>query len=117
MLREGLRRLDLLRQSRAWRTARNLPAGALRRVRVRNAALNAARYALGLDENDLKAWARQARSASGWLADHVDAAVAEQLAGRAWKAVAGYLFGGKGRPAPAHRLAPTLRLPHRMPVP
>jgi hypothetical protein len=98
VLREGLRRLDLLRQSRAWRAARSLPASTPQQVRIRNRALNAARVAHGLDENDLKAWARQARWASGWLAEHVDAAVAEQLAGRAWKAVAGHVFDGKGRP-------------------
>jgi hypothetical protein len=56
------------------------------------------RVAHGLGENDRKAWSRQARSASGWLAEHVDAAVAEQLAGRAWAALAGHLFDGKGRP-------------------
>src|SRR5437879_5967176 len=48
--------------------------------------------------HDLKAWARQARSASGWLAEHIDAAVAEQLAGRAWRAIARHVFDGGGRP-------------------
>ena len=121
-VREALRRLSLLRQSRAWRTARTMPTRTPAEVKARNAAGAAARRVHELTEADLASYARQARNASGWMTDHLDSAVAEGLGRRVWESVAKHLFNGgsrsspprPGRSSPPGRCGPDrCRAPHR----
>ena len=80
---EGLRRLKLYRESRAFRAARQLPHSTPEQVKLRNAALDAARVAVGLTEQSVQQWAGAGRKESGWIAQHLDATAVNLLAERA----------------------------------
>lgn len=97
-VREGLRRLDLMRQSKAWRKARSMPHTTPAQVKARNKALNQVREVHGVTEADLRTYATETRLKSGWMSDHIDSQVASNLGSRAWESLAGHLFNGKGRP-------------------
>lgn len=90
-LGESLRRLALLRQSKAYRAARKMP-----KSRARTAAFSAARQAHGFREYDLHAYAAQFNHC--WIGDHLDIHVIQKLATRAFGAADRYAFGKAGRP-------------------
>jgi len=94
-LSESLRRLALLRQSKAYQAARNLPKGP-RKARARNLAFRKANGAVGFREYDSHAYAKQFNHA--WTGNHLDINTIQKLATRAFKAAQQHSFGRRGRP-------------------
>ena len=90
-LGESLKRLGLLRQSKAYQVARRLPKG-----KPRSEAFRKANSAVGFREYDLHAYARQFNHS--WLGEHLDINTIQKLATRAFQAVQQYAFGKRGRP-------------------
>jgi len=98
-LAEGLRRLALLRQSRAYQEARSLPKGqrGSEAAKARSAAFRLADEQSGFREYDLHAWAAE-HVAHEWLGKHLDINTVQKIATRAFRAVREYSVGKKGRP-------------------
>lgn len=92
LLGEGLRRLELMRESHAFRDA-----CAMRRGRKRTAAFRGLRERFGLRRYDLYYWGSRKVTRS-WLGTHLDAHVVQTLAGRAHTAVIKFGVGRAGRP-------------------
>lgn len=90
-LGESLKRLDLLRQSEAYRAAKKLPKG-----RVRTQAFRDANEAVAFREYDLHAYATQFNHC--WIGEHLDINSIQKLATRAFRAAQQYGFGKRGRP-------------------
>src|SRR6266513_162851 len=82
VLSEGQRRLRRMRDDPAWQAARALPRT---RKHERAAAFRALREQYGFSENALHEYAKRARQA--WIADHLDAVLAQTLASRAYDAL------------------------------
>ena len=97
-LGESLRRLALLRQSKAYRTACRMPKGKKNRkqAQARVQAFRDARRAVGFSEYDLHAYAAQFNHC--WLGQHLDINTIQKLATRAFNAVEQYAYGKRGRP-------------------
>jgi transposase len=91
-LRESLRRLDLMRESKAYQAARELPKG-----KLRNAAFTAARKDHGFRKYDIHPFAAKTCKAC-WIGDHLDAFTIQKIASRAFGAVEQHAYGGRGRP-------------------
>ena len=91
-LGEALRRLTLMRERKAYQTARKLPAGGGRR-----AAFHDLQQSLGFSEYGLHAWATCYVSHT-LIGDHLDANTVQTIATRAFRAVQQYGFGVRGRP-------------------
>jgi transposase len=94
-LGESLKRLALLRQSKAYQAARKLPQGP-KKAKARALAFREANAAAGFREYDLHAYAAQFNHC--WLGDHLDINTIQKLATRAFKAVQQHSFGRRGRP-------------------
>ena len=92
VLQEALRRLDLMRQSKAWHAARGMPKG-----KARTGAFNACNARFGFAEYALQAEATKHKNAAGF-ADRLGAHETQKLASRVWNAVSEYAFGQRGRP-------------------
>ncbi len=82
VLSEGQRRLRHMRADPAWQAARALPRS---RKQERAAAFRALREQYGFSEYGLHRFAKGARQA--WLAEHLDAVLAQTLATRAYQAL------------------------------
>src|SRR6266699_7147561 len=82
VLSEGQRRLRRMRADPAWQAARALPRA---RKHERAAAFRALREQYGFSEYGLHMYAKRARQA--WIADHLDAVLAQTLASRAYDAL------------------------------
>ena len=82
-LGEARTRWFLVKQSRAYQHARTLP----KKTPERTEAFTVARRAQGFTEAALQAYAKECRHASGWIEEHLDAPVCQQLATRAYRAV------------------------------
>lgn len=97
-LGESLKRLRLLRQSRAYRAACRMPRGKRKSKerKARAAAFRAANGSVGFREYDLHAYAKQFNHS--WLGDHLDINTIQKVATRAFKSVQGYGFGLRGKP-------------------
>jgi putative transposase len=104
-LGESLKRLGLLRQSKAYQAAQKMPRGktgkgATRKQRemakARAGAFREANAAVGFREYELHAYAKQFNHC--WLGEHLDINTIQKLATRAFKAVQQYSFGKRGRP-------------------
>lgn len=98
-LAESLRRLDLLRQSRAYQKALSGPLGqsGSEAGKTRAAAFRQADEQCGFREYDLHAWATE-HIAHQWLGKHLDINTIQKLATRAFQAVRQYALGRRGRP-------------------
>jgi len=96
VLGESLKRLALLRQSKAFQAARAMPKRSKEQQRERAAAFRALDVRFRLREYDLHGYA--ARFGRSWLGEHLDANTIQTIASRAWNAVRQYQFGGRGRP-------------------
>jgi len=94
-LGESLKRLALLRQSKAYQAARKLPKGS-KKAKTRAHAFRKANAAAGFREYDLHAYAKQFNHA--WTGEHLDINAIQKLATRAFKAVQQHSFGRRGRP-------------------
>ncbi len=82
VLSEGQRRLQRMRDDPAWQAARALPPT---HKHERAAAFRALREQYGFSEYALHVSAKRARQA--WIADHLDAVLAQTLATRAYHAL------------------------------
>ncbi|HEX4205254.1 MAG TPA: hypothetical protein VHZ51_13900, partial [Ktedonobacteraceae bacterium] len=82
VLGEGQRRLRQMRADPAWLAARAIPRT---QQQERHAAFSALRQKSGFSEYALHTYARTARVC--WLADHLDAVLAQTLASRAYHAL------------------------------
>src|SRR6266567_4315763 len=82
VLSEGWRRLQRMREDPAWQAARAIPHA---QKQARAAAFSTLREQYGFTEACLHAYARAARVS--WLADHLDAVLAQTLASRAYHAL------------------------------
>ena len=98
VVREGLRRLELMRQSRAWQKACKLPKATEEQAKARGKALNTVREAHMVTEASLRAYASSCRANSGWVSLHLDSQTVGNLGTRAWSALSDHMFRGKGRP-------------------
>src|SRR6266545_4573434 len=96
VLGESLKRLALLRQSKAFQAARAMPKRSKEQQRERSAAFRALDVQFRLREYDLHGYATQ--FSRSWLGKHVDANTIQTVASRAWSAVRQYQFGVRGRP-------------------
>ena len=96
---EGLRRLALLRQSRAYQDARALPKGekGSAAAKARAAAFRQANEQTGFREYDLHAWAAE-RLSHQWLGKHLDINTVQKMAPRAFQSVRQHAVGKRGRP-------------------
>src|SRR5258708_4789260 len=82
LLSEGQRRLLQMRADPAWQAARAIPHT---RTQERAAAFRALREQHGFSEDALQEYAKSARCT--WMADHLDAVLAQTLASRAYQAL------------------------------
>jgi hypothetical protein len=82
LLSEGRSRLQRMRADPRWQAARALPRT---QKQARQAAFTALREQYGFSQYALHAFAKEARCA--WLADHLDAVLAQTLATRAYQAL------------------------------
>jgi transposase len=82
VLCEGQRRLRQMRADPAWQAARALPRS---QKQERRAAFSALREQYGFSDYALQAFAKEARCS--WLADHLEAVLAQTLASRAYRAL------------------------------
>jgi len=96
-LGEALRRLKLMRESRAFRKA-----SVMKRGRDRTAEFRKLEKKFGFREYDLHAYATKARN-SCHMRDHLDSHVVQKLATRAFFAAQEYVFGKRGKPRPKGR--------------
>ncbi len=92
LLQEALKRLALMRESKDWQAARQLPKGA-----ARTAAFKACQTRFGFSEYALHALAAKHKNAAGF-AGRLSANELQKLATRVWKAVSEYAYGQRGRP-------------------
>jgi putative transposase len=92
-LGESLRRLRLKRQSQAFQVAKQIPKS---EKAERQAAFRQVNATFGFGEYALHDWVKQFTKT--WLNQHIDAATAQKLASRAFKAVQDYAFGKHGKP-------------------
>jgi transposase len=90
-LGESLRRLSLLRQSKAFQAARSIPKGP-----KRTEAFAVANKAHGFREYDLHAYAAQ--FGHSWIGEHLDSLTVQALASRVFRAAQRFAFGKGGRP-------------------
>jgi putative transposase len=104
-LGESLKRLGLLRQSKAQQAAKKMPRGRTGKgatqkqremAKTRAQAFRKANVAVGFREYDLHAYAKQFNHC--WIGEHLDINTIQKLATRAFKAVQQYGFGKRGRP-------------------
>lgn len=100
LLDEGLKRLDLFRQSRLYQRALRIPKRTEEQREARQAAFKAAREAFNWSEvgltTHLQRWGQQ--FTRSWLNQHVDSQVVKHLAERAARVVLEHSVGRKGRP-------------------
>ena len=82
VLSEGQKRLRRMRADPAWQAARSMPRT---QKQERRAAFSAVRQRYGFSEYALHAYAKTARAC--WIAEHVDAVLAQTLATRAYHAL------------------------------
>src|SRR5437764_7867231 len=82
VLSEGQRRLRQMRADPAWQAARAIPPS---HKRERQAAFSALREQYGFSEYALHEYAKRTRVS--WIAEHLDAVLAQTLATRAYQAL------------------------------
>jgi putative transposase len=98
VLGEALRRLELMRQSKAWQAARALPALVDSKPNpTRSEAFQAAADRFAFNAGSLQKFAEQCRDAC-WIGEHLGSHDAQTAGLRAFRAVRQYGFGKRGRP-------------------
>lgn len=90
-LGEALRRLSLLRQSKAFHGARAMPKG-----QERTAVFKETNEVHRFREYDLHAYAKQ--FGHSWIGEHLDSLTVQALASRVFRSTQRYAFGKGGRP-------------------
>jgi putative transposase len=99
VLGEALRRLDLMKESKAWQAARKMPRGAPKSLeqKARAAAFSLIAETIGFTDYDIQSYATQCKNAC-WIKDHLDAHTTQKIGTRAFKAAQRYQFRTGGRP-------------------
>ena len=102
VLGESLRRMRLMKQSKAYQAACKLPKKAKNKKGQwvanpeRTKAFKEARAAYGFGEYDLHAYAGQVKQS--WIGDHLDINTVQKIATRAFNAVFQYAISKRGKP-------------------
>jgi hypothetical protein len=86
LLDEGLRRMRLMRESKAYQAARKMPKG-----KARSDWFQTLRIEYGFTEYDLSHYATAIRQS--WIGEHIGAHVGQKLVKRAYEAVAKVAYG------------------------
>ena len=96
---EALRRLDLIKQSKAWAAARKMPRGepGSPEQKARAAEFSLIARTVGFTDYDLQAYATQCKNAC-WIGGHLDAHTTQKIGTRAFQAAQRYQFRAGGRP-------------------
>lgn len=103
LLGEALKRLRLLKQSKAYQVARHMPIDAQdketreQQQRQRAAAFAQARIAVGFTEDALSRYATTIHQS--WIGDRVDAVIGQTLTKRAFQAANRVALGHAKKPA------------------
>ena len=99
VLGEALRRLDLMKQSKAWRAARKMPRGvpSSPAQTARAAAFSQTTETFGFTDYDLQSYATRCKNAC-WIGEHLDAHTTQKVGTRAFKAAQRTQFRAAGRP-------------------
>ncbi|MCL4318846.1 MAG: RNA-guided endonuclease TnpB family protein [Firmicutes bacterium] len=87
LLGEALKRMKLMRESKAYQAAQKLPKGS----KERSEAFQAVKIEYGFTEYDLSPYATQLRAS--WIRDHIGAHLAQKLTKRAYEAAAKVAYG------------------------
>jgi transposase len=97
-LSESLRRLNLLRQSKAYQAACKLPRGSKgsAQAKARAKAFKTVREVMGLSEFSLHAYITS--FSHSWISNHLDSVSLQTIATRAYRAVNDYFLSKGGRP-------------------
>jgi putative transposase len=88
LLNESMVRMNLVRNSEAFKSAQKLPKG-----KLRNEAFSDARVAYRYSEYDIQAYATVVANQSGWIAQKIDSNTQQTLAKRAFAASEKVMFG------------------------
>ena len=97
-LQECLRRLDLMKQSKAWQAARAVPATVEKRHnKARSQAFGAELERFGFTSREIEKHALSCRNAC-WIGDHLGSHDTQTTSLRAFRAAEQYAFGKRGRP-------------------
>jgi hypothetical protein len=98
-LGEALRRLDLMRQSKAWQAARALPAGEPKsaKSKARAAAFKLVNEAHSFSSASISAFGTKCKNEAHWQ-KHLGAHETQRIAERTFQAAQEYSFGTRGRP-------------------
>lgn len=91
-LGEGLRRLDLMRERKLWQKARKTI-----NKKERKEIFSKLQKQFELSDYSLQAFAIKTKN-NCHIGDHLDAHSSQKIATRAYKAIAQYMFGKRGRP-------------------
>jgi len=99
VLGEALRRLDLMKESKAWQATRPMPSGAPRSAaqKARAAEFSLIAETMGFTDYDIQSYATRGKNAC-WIGDHLDAHTTQKIGTRAFKAAQRYQFRIGGRP-------------------
>ena len=92
-LGETLRRLDLMRESKAYKEAVSMPKDA-----DRTKAFKAVRQRYGFKDSAIQSFAIQCKNAAPQIGNHIDAHSPQKIATRALDACNRYAVGPGGRP-------------------
>lgn len=88
LLNESMVRMNLVRGSEAFKTAKKLPKG-----KAKTTAFVDVRKTYRYSDYDIQAYAATVAKQSGWIAQKIDAATAQKLATRAFQTSEKVLFG------------------------
>ncbi|WP_312284126.1 transposase [Candidatus Igneacidithiobacillus taiwanensis] len=99
VLGEALRRLDMMKESRAWAAARKMPKGAPKspEQKARAAEFSLIAETIGFTDYDIQSYATRCKNAC-WIGDHLDAHTTQKIGTRAFTAAQRYQFRTGGRP-------------------
>jgi putative transposase len=97
-LGEALRRADLMRESRAWQAARELPKEVdAKPNKARSEAFSVLWKKFDLTQRGIEKFGEECRD-SCWIGEHINSHDTQTTTLRAFRAVEQYVFGARGRP-------------------
>ncbi len=99
VLGEAVRRVDLMKQSRAWAAARKMPKGPPKspEKKARAAEFSLIAETVGFSDYDIQSYATRCKNAC-WIGDHLDAQTTQKIGTRVFTAAQRYQFRTGGRP-------------------
>ena len=96
-LGESLRRLDLMRESKAWQAAQAMPKHSASNNKARADAFKAVEDKFEFNSCSIQKFGEQCRDGC-WIGDHLGSHDTQTTTLRAFRAVEQYAFGKRGRP-------------------